>query len=133
MRIGPSAIASFVVNGLFAQLAQILILRELLVVLDGDELALGVMLAAWLVWGWRRSRAGNVACALRQARAAVRYSIDVGCHVTTGGAGAHSPGSAIVRRTNWNTAATTRCNHPRVWQRGFAVPLPRDAVSADSA
>ena len=50
MKIDPSAIASFVANGLFAQLAQILLLRELLVVLDGDELALGVMLAAWLVW-----------------------------------------------------------------------------------
>ncbi|MCK4873013.1 MAG: hypothetical protein KAS72_09835 [Phycisphaerales bacterium] len=44
------AFAGFLACGLFAQTAQVLLLRELLVVLDGDELALGVMLAAWLVF-----------------------------------------------------------------------------------
>lgn len=47
---GAAAAASFLANGLFAQVAQILLLRELLIVLDGDELALGVMLAGWLLW-----------------------------------------------------------------------------------
>ncbi|UCD74520.1 MAG: hypothetical protein JSV91_12120 [Phycisphaerales bacterium] len=44
----PAALASFFANGFLAQIAQILLLRELLVVLDGDELAVGIMLAAWL-------------------------------------------------------------------------------------
>ncbi|MFQ5422518.1 MAG: hypothetical protein ACE5F9_00905 [Phycisphaerae bacterium] len=42
--------ASFLAHGLFAQMTQILLLRELLVVLDGDEMAIGTMLAAWLAW-----------------------------------------------------------------------------------
>lgn len=43
-----AAFASFFANGFLAQTTQILLLRELLVVLDGDELALGIVLAAWL-------------------------------------------------------------------------------------
>jgi spermidine synthase len=45
-----AVLAAFLTVGLFAQTAQILLLRELLVALDGDELALGVMLAAWLLF-----------------------------------------------------------------------------------
>jgi spermidine synthase len=44
-----ASFAAFLTGGFFAQIAQILLLRELLVTLDGDELALGVMLAAWLL------------------------------------------------------------------------------------
>ena len=54
----------FVAAGFFAQLTQILLLRELMVVLSGDELALGIMLAVWLFFVglgalWARALVGN--------------------------------------------------------------------------
>lgn len=45
-----AALASAIANGLFAQTAQVLLLRELLVVQRGDELALGLALASWMGW-----------------------------------------------------------------------------------
>lgn len=45
-----ACVTTFTANGIFAQIAQILMLRELLIVLEGDELALGMMLASWLIW-----------------------------------------------------------------------------------
>ena len=46
---GRTAFALFVM-GLGAILAQILLIRELMVVFSGNELSAGVMLAAWLLW-----------------------------------------------------------------------------------
>ncbi|UCC66826.1 MAG: fused MFS/spermidine synthase, partial [Deltaproteobacteria bacterium] len=44
------AVIAFLVMGLGALLAQILLLRELMVVFSGNELSTGVMLSAWLLW-----------------------------------------------------------------------------------
>ena len=44
------AICAFILMGLGALLAQIILLRELMVVFSGNELSTGVMLAAWLLW-----------------------------------------------------------------------------------
>lgn len=46
----PRACFSLLSVGALAQLAQLLLTRELMVQLDGDELAIGLMLAAWLLW-----------------------------------------------------------------------------------
>jgi len=42
--------AALVLTGFTAILAQIVILRELIVVFDGNEITLGLMLANWLLW-----------------------------------------------------------------------------------
>ncbi len=44
------AVFAFVLTGLGALLAQIILLRELMVVFSGNELSTGVMLSAWLLW-----------------------------------------------------------------------------------
>jgi len=44
------AICAFVLMGVGALLAQIILLRELMVVFSGNELSTGVMMAAWLLW-----------------------------------------------------------------------------------
>jgi spermidine synthase len=41
---------AFILMGLGAILAQIILLRELMVVFSGNELSTGIMLAAWLLW-----------------------------------------------------------------------------------
>jgi len=43
-------ICSFILMGMGALLAQIILLRELMVVFSGNELTIGIMLAAWLLW-----------------------------------------------------------------------------------
>jgi len=43
-------ICAFTLMGLGALLAQIIMLRELMVVFSGNELTTGIMLAAWLLW-----------------------------------------------------------------------------------
>jgi spermidine synthase len=43
-------ICAFIIMGLGALLAQIILLRELMVVFSGNELSTGVMLSAWLLW-----------------------------------------------------------------------------------
>ncbi|MBN1253852.1 MAG: hypothetical protein JXA50_01060 [Deltaproteobacteria bacterium] len=47
---GFRAICAFILMGVGALLAQIILLRELVVVFSGNELSTGVMLAAWLLW-----------------------------------------------------------------------------------
>jgi spermidine synthase len=47
---GYRAICAFILMGVGALLAQIILLRELMVVFSGNELSTGVMLAAWLLW-----------------------------------------------------------------------------------
>jgi spermidine synthase len=44
------AICAFILMGLGALLAQILLLRELMKVFSGNELTTGIVLAAWLLW-----------------------------------------------------------------------------------
>src|SRR4030042_4453153 len=46
--------------GLGALLAQIILLRELMVVFTGNELATGIMLAAWLLWTAVGSAIGGI-------------------------------------------------------------------------
>jgi spermidine synthase len=43
-------ISAFILMGLGALLAQIVLLRELMVIFTGNELSTGVMLSAWLLW-----------------------------------------------------------------------------------
>jgi spermidine synthase len=43
-------LCAFILMGLGALLAQIILLRELIVVFSGNELSTGVMLSAWLLW-----------------------------------------------------------------------------------
>lgn len=71
-RLPSASIATFAANGALAQMAQILLLRELLVVLDGDELALGIMLAVWLVWVGLGAAVGTAA--MRRAPPGRRYA-----------------------------------------------------------
>lgn len=55
---------SALVLGVACQIAQVLLLRELLMVFHGNELSLGVVLAAWMAWVGVGSRLG--AAALRR-------------------------------------------------------------------
>ncbi|MCJ7663229.1 MAG: hypothetical protein MUO24_03200, partial [Desulfobacterales bacterium] len=43
-------ICAFILMGMGALLAQIILLRELMKVFSGNELTTGIMLAAWLLW-----------------------------------------------------------------------------------
>ena len=49
-RVGWSLRAVFLLVGLTAVIAQIVLLRELMVVFYGNEISLGLMLASWLLW-----------------------------------------------------------------------------------
>jgi len=49
-RRAPAPRAAILLIGFTAVLAQVLLLREMLVVCHGNELSLGLMLAAWLAW-----------------------------------------------------------------------------------
>lgn len=53
---GFSPLAATLALGVASQLGQVLLLRELLVVFHGNEMALGLILAAWLAWGGLGSR-----------------------------------------------------------------------------
>lgn len=46
----PAHLAMVVMLGVTGQVAQVLLLRELLMVFHGNELSLGVILAAWMLW-----------------------------------------------------------------------------------
>jgi len=46
----PGAQAALVLTGFSAVVGQILLLRELIVVFNGNEMSLGIMLATWLLW-----------------------------------------------------------------------------------
>ncbi len=46
--------------GAVSQIAQVLFLRELLMVFHGNELSIGIVLAAWLAWVGVGSRLGTV-------------------------------------------------------------------------
>ncbi|WP_084604555.1 fused MFS/spermidine synthase [Desulfonatronum thioautotrophicum] len=50
LRAVPWHLASVLMLGLVSQLAQVLLLRELLMVFQGNELSIGIILSAWLAW-----------------------------------------------------------------------------------
>ncbi len=50
-KLGVLIPAAFVTAGLAAGVAQVLIFRELVVSCQGNEVSMGIMLAAWLLWG----------------------------------------------------------------------------------
>ena len=57
----PSAHAALMLAGFSAVIGQVVLLRELMVVFSGNEISLGVMLAAWLFW----TAAGSLLCGSR--------------------------------------------------------------------
>jgi hypothetical protein len=46
----PSHLPAVLSLGIVCQIGQIVLLRELLMVFHGNELSLGIILAAWMVW-----------------------------------------------------------------------------------
>ena len=50
-KLGVLIAAAFIAAGLAAGTAQVLVFRELLVSCQGNEVSIGIMLAAWLLWG----------------------------------------------------------------------------------
>ena len=54
----PPHIGSVLMLGVAAQVAQVLLLRELLMVFHGNELSIGLILAAWMLWVGAGSRLG---------------------------------------------------------------------------
>jgi spermidine synthase len=50
MRKVPDHLFSVLMLGIISQIAQVVLLRELLMVFHGNELSIGIILAAWLVW-----------------------------------------------------------------------------------
>ncbi len=89
---GPSGHAAFLAAGLTATAAQVLLLRELVVDVAGDETAIGVGLAAWLL-GIAIGASVARSRLVRTARPAVAHAPDAGPAL---GALALSPPLAIV-------------------------------------
>jgi spermidine synthase len=59
--INPASVAaSLALIGFSAVIGQIVLMRELIVVFNGNEMSLGIMLAAWLFW----TAAGSTLCSL---------------------------------------------------------------------
>ncbi len=50
MKTVPAHLGSVLMLGVVSQLAQVVMLRELLMVFHGNELSIGIILAAWLIW-----------------------------------------------------------------------------------
>ncbi|TVS10084.1 MAG: spermine synthase [Gammaproteobacteria bacterium] len=50
MKPVPAHLGSVLMLGVVSQLAQVVMLRELLMVFHGNELSIGIILAAWLIW-----------------------------------------------------------------------------------
>ena len=46
----PAAAASLALIGFSAVLGQIVLMRELMAVFNGNEISLGILLATWLFW-----------------------------------------------------------------------------------
>lgn len=57
-RTAPAHLPAVLVLGAVSQMGQVLFLRELLMVFQGNELFIGLILAAWLVWVGAGSRLG---------------------------------------------------------------------------
>ena len=56
----PSHLLAVLMLGTVSQIGQVLLLRELLMVFHGNELSIGLILAAWLAWVGAGSRLGAV-------------------------------------------------------------------------
>ncbi len=56
----PSQLLSVLALGTVSQVGQALVLRELLMVFHGNELAIGLILASWLFWGAVGCRTGTI-------------------------------------------------------------------------
>ena len=56
----PAHLGSVLMLGVVSQLAQVVMLRELLMVFHGNELSIGIILAAWLIWVGVGSAAGTL-------------------------------------------------------------------------
>ena len=56
----PSHLLAVLMLGAVCQVGQVLLLRELLIVFHGNELSIGLILAAWLAWVGVGSRMGAV-------------------------------------------------------------------------
>ncbi|MCX8125953.1 MAG: hypothetical protein N3E40_02240, partial [Dehalococcoidia bacterium] len=68
-----------VVFGAVCQVSQVVLLRELLMVFHGNELSIGIILAAWLAWGGIGSRLGAAEvgpATMRRQRLADRAEFD---------------------------------------------------------
>lgn len=50
MRKVPAHVYSVLMLGIVSQIAQVVLLRELLMVFHGNELSIGIILAAWMAW-----------------------------------------------------------------------------------
>ncbi|MCC5872477.1 MAG: spermine synthase [Gammaproteobacteria bacterium] len=50
MKPVPAHLGSVLMLGVVSQLAQVVMLRELLMVFHGNELSIGIILASWLIW-----------------------------------------------------------------------------------
>ena len=69
MRTGFGVSVSLILIGFTAAVAQIVLLRELMVVFHGNEISIGVMLASWLFWTAAGSNlAGRVGARARHPR-----------------------------------------------------------------
>jgi len=60
MRRVPSHLPAVLTLGVVCQIGQVVLLRELLMVFHGNELSLGIILAAWMVWVGIGSRIAGV-------------------------------------------------------------------------
>ncbi len=60
MRFLPPHLLAVLMLGIVSQVGQVLFLRELLMVFHGNELSIGLILAAWLVWVGVGSRLGAI-------------------------------------------------------------------------
>ena len=56
----PPHVPAVLMLGMVAQIGQVLLLRELLMVFHGNELSIGMILAAWLAWVGIGSRLGTI-------------------------------------------------------------------------
>jgi spermidine synthase len=56
--------------GVLSQVAQVALLRELLMVFHGNELSIGIIFSAWLAWVGIGSAAGSTCCRAPTRRSA---------------------------------------------------------------
>lgn len=92
--------------GFSAITGQIVLLRELMVLANGNELSLGMMLAAWLAWNALGSTLGTHIVRLREDARALSGALAAGC-------GLSLPATILALR----------------WSRSLITPLPTELLS----
>ncbi|PTN34934.1 spermine synthase [Desulfonatronum sp. SC1] len=74
----PRHVCATLMLGMVSQLAQVVLLRELLMVFQGNELSIGIILSAWLAWtgvgGWLGGRLTQ-----RATRPGLLLALNAGC------------------------------------------------------